>query len=69
MTTTFYKYNFFITDNEIGTEYEFEAFFKDHFEADIFITENERAGNIVTMVAPYFTMVELTEKEINRLWG
>ena len=24
-----------------NTEYDFEAYFKDHFEADIFIAENE----------------------------
>jgi hypothetical protein len=67
--TTFYKYYFHIIDNEFNTEYDFEAYFKDHFESDIFITENEEAGNIITINAPFLEEVELTEKEMHRLWG
>lgn len=67
--TTFYKYYFHIIDNEFNTEYDFEAYFKDHFEADIFITENEEAGNIIAINTPFFEEVELTEKEMHRLWG
>lgn len=67
--TTFYKYYFHIIDNEFNTEYDFEAYFRDHFEAIIFITENEEAGNIITVNEPIFEEVELTEKEICRFWG
>jgi hypothetical protein len=67
--TTFYRYYFHIIDNEFNIEYDFEAYFKDHFEADIFITENEEAGNIITINTPFFEEVELTKKEMHRLWG
>lgn len=69
MTTTFYKYNFHVIDNLYHMEYDFEGFFRDHFEADTFIRENEADGSIITLIAPYFTEVELTEAEQRRLWG
>ena len=66
---TFLKYHFHINDALYNMEYDFEAYFKDHFEADTFIRENEADGNTVTIIAPYFEEVELTEEEIHRLWG
>ena len=69
MTNTFFKYNFHIIDNLYHMEYDFEGFFRDHFEADTFIRENEADGSIITIIAPYFTEVELTEAEQHRLWG
>ncbi len=42
-----YKYDFYIIDNENGCEYDYTGYFKNHFEADRFITENEAVGNVV----------------------
>lgn len=56
-----YKYYFNIIDNEYGSQYDYEGYFDDHFEADRFITENEAVGNIVTMVAPYYEFVSMDE--------
>ena len=58
--TTRYKYFFHIVDAEFETEYDYEATFDDHMEADRFITENENDGNVVTMLPPY--IVEVIEQ-------
>lgn len=55
------KYYFHIIDNEFNDEYDYEGYFEDHMEADRFITENENAGNVITIVAPFFEMVPVEE--------
>ena len=55
------KYYFHIIDKEFNSEYDYEGYFTDHFEADRFITENETVGNILTMVAPYYEQVSMEE--------
>ena len=56
-----YKYYFNIIDNEFGGQYDYESYFDDHFEADKFISENEEAGNVVTIIAPYYELVPMDE--------
>lgn len=56
-----YKYYFNIIDNEFGGQYDYEGYFGDHFEADKFIRENEEAGNVVTIIAPYYELVSMDE--------
>ena len=56
-----YKYYFNIIDNEFGCQYDYEGYFADHFEADKFIRENEEAGNVVTIIAPYYEFVSMDE--------
>ena len=56
-----YKYYFNIIDNEFGGQHDYEGYFDDHFEADKFICENEAAGNIITIIAPYFELVSMDE--------
>jgi hypothetical protein len=58
-----YKYFFHIIDNEFNDEYDYEAYFYNHEEAAQFIKENEEAGNIITIIAPYYITVE--ESEVN----
>ena len=54
---TVYKYCMTITDVEFNDVYYFEALFLDHMEADRFITDNERVGNTIVMVAPFIEWV------------
>ena len=56
-----YKYYFNIIDNEPGSQYDYESYFDDHFEADKFIRENEAVGNVVTIIAPYYELVSMDE--------
>ena len=56
-----YKYYFNIIDNEFGGQYDYEDYFDDHFEADKFIRENEAAGNVITIIAPYYELVSMDE--------
>lgn len=56
-----YKYYFHIIDNEFNSEYDYQGYFDDHMEADKFITENERVGNEVIMIAPFIEWVALDE--------
>jgi hypothetical protein len=57
------KYFFHIIDREFNDEYDYEGYFKDHFEAAKFIAENEEVGNTVTVIAPYFIEVDPSEAE------
>ena len=56
-----YKYYFNIVDNEFGGQYDYEGYFDDHFEAEKFISENEAAGNVITIIAPYYELVHMDE--------
>ena len=56
-----YKYYFNIIDNEFGCEYDYEGYFDNHMEASEFIQENETAGNVVTIIAPYYELVSMDE--------
>lgn len=56
-----FKYYFNIIDNEFGGEYDYEGYFDSHMEADQFIQENEAAGNVVTIIAPFFEFVPMGE--------
>ena len=56
-----YKCYLNIISNEFGGQYGYEGYFDDHFEADKFIRENEEAGNVVTIIAPYFELVSMDE--------
>ena len=56
-----FKYYFNIIDNEFGGEYDYEGYFDSHMEADQFIQENEAAGNVVTIIAPFFEFVPMDE--------
>ena len=64
---TYIKYYFHIVDVEVNSEYNFEAYFEDHFEADNFIQENERVGNTVTILAPYFEEVQMEPEDLPRI--
>lgn len=46
-----YKYVFHIVEKELDMEYDYEAYFFNHMEADKFILENEKDGNIVTVIS------------------
>lgn len=52
-----YKYYFHIIDNELNAEYDYEGYFDDHEEVEPFIQDNEKVGNIVTIIAPYYEYV------------
>ena len=56
-----FKYFFYIIDNEVNMEYTFEGYFYDHFEANEFIKDNEKVGNFITMVKPYYIYVDESE--------
>lgn len=60
-SNTVLKYYFYIIDNEIGGEYDYEGYFDTHDEAAQFIQENEEVGNIVSMIAPYYERVPREE--------
>ena len=62
-----YKYFFHIIDNEINTEYDYQGYFEDHFEADKFISENETVGNVVTIIPPYYMVVPREQIDLNAL--
>lgn len=47
------KYEFHITDNLFDSEYDYDGYFLDHEEAEVFIKENEDSGNIVTINKDY----------------
>ena len=64
---TYIKYYFHIVDVEFDSEYDFEAYFEDHFEADNFIQENEKVGNIVTILAAYFEEVQMEPEDLPRI--
>lgn len=64
---TYIKYYFHIVDVEVNSEYDFEAYFEDHFEADNFIQENESVGNTVTILAPYFEEVQMRPEDLPRI--
>lgn len=53
-----YKYYFHIIDNEFNSEYDYEGYFDDHEEVEPFIQDNEKVGNIVTIIAPYYKYVD-----------
>ena len=56
-----FKYYFNIIDNEFGGEYDYEGYFDSHMEAAKFIQENEAVGNVVTIIAPFFEFVPMSE--------
>ena len=56
-----YKYYFYITDCEYNSEYAYEGYFNNHFEADKFIVENEAVGNTIVMIAPFIQWVNLED--------
>lgn len=56
-----YKYYFHIIDREYGNEYDFEGYFLSHDEIDAFVADNEKVGNIVTIISPYYELVPITE--------
>lgn len=56
-----YKYYFHIIDNEYGCEYDYQGYFNDHDEASRFLQENKEAGNIVTILKPYYEFVTMNE--------
>ncbi len=56
-----YKYHFHIIDREFDDEYDYQGYFDDHMEADRFITDNERVGNTIVMVAPFIEWVALED--------
>lgn len=62
-----YKYFFHIIDNEVNTEYDYQGYFEDHFEADKFISENETVGNVVTIISPYYIEVPRESVDLNAL--
>ena len=62
-----YKYFFHIIDNEVNTEYDYQGYFEDHFEADKFISENETVGNVVTIISPYYIEVPRESSVLNAL--
>ena len=62
-----YKYFFHIIDNEVNTEYDYQGYFEDHFEADKFISENETVGNVVTIISPYYIEVPRESSDLNAL--
>lgn len=62
-----YKYFFHIIDNEVNTEYDYQGYFEDHFEADKFIFENEAVGNVVTIISPYYIEVPRESVDLNAL--
>lgn len=62
-----YKYFFHIIDNEVNTEYDYQGYFEDHFEADKFISENETVGNVVTIISPYYIEVPRESIDLNAL--
>lgn len=62
-----YKYFFHIIDNEVNTEYDYQGYFEDHFEADKFISENEAVGNVVTIILPYYIEVPRESVDLNAL--
>ena len=43
---TYHIYHMHIIDNEFNSEYDFDGYFEDHFEAARFMEENEAVGNI-----------------------
>lgn len=55
-----YKYYFHIIDREFG-EYDFNGYFIDHYDADEFIKNHEKDGNVVIMVSPYCELVPIDE--------
>ena len=56
-----YKYHFHIIDREFDDKYDYQGYFDDHMEADRFITDNERVGNTIVMVAPFIEWVALED--------
>ena len=62
--TTYYIYHMHITDNEFGTEYDFDGYFVDHFEAARFMEEHEAVGNVITMRAPFISTVEMNPEDL-----
>lgn len=62
-----YEYFFHIIDNEVNTEYDYQGYFEDHFEADKFISENEAVGNVVTIISPYYIEVPRESIDLNAL--
>ena len=56
-----YKYYFHIVDREFDDEYDFQGYFLDHDDIEPFIKDNEKVGNTVTIVAPYYELVPVTE--------
>ena len=56
-----FKYFFYIIDNELNMEYTFEGYFYNHFEVNEFKKDNEKVGNIVTIIKPYFIYIDKSE--------
>ena len=64
---TYYIYHMHIIDNEFDSEYDFDGYFKDHFEAARFMEENEAVGNIITMRAPFITEAQMSPEGLPRI--
>lgn len=56
---TYLKYYFHIVDVEFDSEYDYEGYFKSHFEAEKFIQENEEVGNTVIICSPYYEEIQM----------
>ena len=59
-----YKYYMTIADVEINVTYEYEAIFLDHFDADMFLIENESVGNTI-IIHNYKEIEVYWDDEIN----
>jgi hypothetical protein len=56
-----FKYFFYIIDNEMDMKYTFEGYFYNHYEVDEFIRDNEKVGNIITIIKPYYIYIDESE--------
>lgn len=63
---TVYKYYMTINDVEFDDVYDYEGLFKDHFEADRFLTENENVGN--TIIIHKIEEVEVDLAVLNQIF-
>ena len=61
------KYFFHIIDKQFNDEYDYNGYFKDHFEADRFIVENEEEGNTVYVVSPYYEYLPEDSVDLNAI--
>ena len=63
---TYYIYHMHIIDNEFDSEYDFDGYFEDHFEADRFLTENENVGN--TIIIHKIEEIEVDPAVLNQIF-
>ncbi len=56
-----YKYYFHVIDREYGSEYDFQGYFYNHDEVEPFIADNEKVGNTVYIVFPYYEFVSIED--------